>query len=439
MQIRSIERSFVRAMTTGLSEIVEKRLRAQSRILESQHFWQKNRLAVLLISLVRYVQLCVELIGARFRPVRQIDGVLFYENDQRSVDTRRRYLQWRNPGTQFVDLSYADKIASIPDRCFVWRVMPRLLFAILLSICYPPSQLTSALVRIVRVCLLTFSRACSSTSQTIYLFRIYRIETPFVAAFLQERGITVHLVASSSPLSFHNRILVGDSLKVCHPYQLDEFAHYRTLGACEHCDLWAPETFHELEPHYQDRLIEENPGIIGVYTQGFRLRDELGTLHPDFAVSAVRREDELLDVVTEYAENHPHVRFIVFPHPLERRHYKASGQYQFVRLADLSNVEIDFSTESNSTKQFNRVGLGLTVLSSIGFERIYLGFRTIFYVSDLEINWDIQSAYHQIFFTDRGTLLAAMDETRVMTHREFMIHYFGRVFYQNLRSGVWKA
>lgn len=431
MRIGAIEQAFIRAITTDFSDIIERRLRSQSKILESQHFLHRNRFAVLLVGLVRYVQLVIELLRARLRPVQQSNGVLFYEYTKASLDMRRRYLEWQTPDTQFIGLSSADTITALPDWRFVWRLMFRLLTTILLSIRYPATQLTSALVRIVRACLLIFSRASASTSRTIYLFRIYRIETPFVAAFLRERGITINLVASSSPLSFHNRILIGNSLKICHPYQIDEFEHYRALGACEHCELWAPETFYELQPYYQHRPIEENPGVIGVYTQGFRLRDELGTLHPDFAVGAVRREDELLDIVTEYATNHPHVQFVVFPHPLERRHFKASGQYHFPQLAELPNVKIDFSTESNSTKQFDRVGLGLTVLSSIGFERISLGFRTLFYVADLEVNWEIQSTYHKIFFTTRDTLLTALDENRTLTHCEFMARYFGSMFDQH--------
>ncbi|HEC35429.1 MAG TPA: hypothetical protein ENI39_02720 [Anaerolineae bacterium] len=286
-----------------------------------------------------------------------------------------------------------------------------------------------------RTSLLTFSRTYASTNKTIYLFRIYRIETPFVAAFLKERGLHVHVVTSSSPLSFYHRVLIGDSLKVCHPYQVDEFQHYRRLGACESCELWSPETFCQLEARYKGLVIDEHFDIIGVYTQGHLLRDQLGTLNKDFAVGAIRRETELLEMVATYANNHPDVHFIVFPHPMERRHYKRTGEHQFGGLVRLPNVKVDFSGAADSTLQFDRVGLGLTTLSSIGFERIYLGFRTIFYVSDLEyINWDIQSPYHKIFFTKQNALLSAVDTVRKMSHREFMHHYFGRLFYPDLWS-----
>jgi hypothetical protein len=417
-------------MTKTYRGVVERRLEAQSTIQESQKLTQRNRFAVLLISLLRYVKLTLELLGARVRHAPQTDAILFYEDNPEALANRVRFFEWNRPNIPFEGVSYEDKLCAIPNARDVWRVMLWLLGIVLISVLYKPSQLTPHIVRVVRVSLLTLSRVHASTSKTIYLFRIYRIETPFVSAFLKERGIQVHLVASSSPLSAHNRILIGDSLKVCQPYQVDEFQYYRQLGACESCELWSPETFYQLEARYKGLAIDEHFDTVGIYTQGLLLRDRLGTLNKDFATGAVRRETELLEMVAAFAKNHPDVRFIIFPHPMERRHYKKMGEHQFDRLVGASNIEIDFSNTADSTLQFDRVGLGVTLLSSIGFERIYLGFRTIFFASDLEyINWDIESAYHRIFYSESDTFLSAIDTVRSMSHVEFMNRYFGRLFY----------
>lgn len=429
MSITSLEHRFVQSIIRTYRDEVENWLEEKPNLLESQKFTQRNRFAVLFISMLRYLKLTIELLVAHFGAVPQSDEIIFYEKDPKSMEKRARFLEWNKPEMQFSGVSYHDAIRSIPDTRFVWRIMPLLLGIILASVLYRPSRLTPHLVRVVRTCLLTFDRAYASKAKTIYLFRVYRIETPFVSAFLKERGIEVHLVASSSPLSFYHRVLIGDSLKVCHPYQVDEFQHYGQLGTCQSCELWSPETFYRLEAHYKGRSLDEHFDTVGVYTQGALLRDRLGTLNKEFASKAIERETELLEMVSAYAKDHPRVQFIVFPHPMERRHYSETGEHQFEGIVRLPNVTVDFSSAKDSTLQFDRVGLGLTTLSSIGFERIYIGLRTIFYVSDLEyINWDVRSPYHQIFFTEQKSFLSAIDVIRKITHRQFMNRYFGSVF-----------
>ena len=424
-----IERWFIGFMTKRYRAVVDRRLKDQSKIQESKKLVRRNRFAALFINLVRYFKLVLELLGAGIRPERHTDAVLFYEDNPKSMPSRVQFLEWNLPHTRFEGLTYQDQLQAIPSARFIWRLVFSLLVTILISVFFRPSPLTPDLVRVVRVSLLVYSRARASTKKTVYLFHIYRIETPFVSAFLKERGVRVHLVSSSAPLSAHNRILIGDSLKVCHPYQVDEFEHYRRLGECESCELWSPETFYELEPRYRGRVSDEHYDIVGVYTQGFFLREMLGRLHQEFAEGAVRREAKLLEMVTSYARFHPDVRFVIFPHPLERRHFAQTGEYHFSQTLELSNVQLDISSAHSSTLQFDTVGLGVTLLSSIGFERIYLGFRTIFYAADLEyINWAIDSPYHNIFYTEQDSFVKAIDFARNTSHRQFMDHVFERQF-----------
>jgi len=429
MQSNWIERWFIRVMTHTYPDLVERRLEASSKILESQKITQKNRWVILVISLLRYINLIIEFLIAHFRPAPQTEALLFWEIYPQEIVGRLKFLKWNKPNAEFESVSYADKLCFVPNILPVWRIMFRLLITILVSALYKPSQLTPHLVRIVRTTLLTFGRAYASTNKTIYLFEIYRIETPFVAAFLMEHGIRVHLIASSAPLSFDNRILIGDSLEVCDPYQVDEFAYYRSMGTCKSCELWSPETFYRLEARYKGLTIDNHFDTIGVYTSGILLRDQLGSLNKEFAAKAIEREIELSNMVAAYARDHPEINVIIFPHPMERRHYHKTGEYPFSKHFKVSNIEVDLSGVGDSTLQFDRVGLGLTNFSSIGFERIHLGFRTIFYVADLEyINWEIESPYHQIFFTERAAFLSAIDQVRQMPHHDFMNHYFGHFF-----------
>lgn len=420
------ERRFIRAIAPAYSDKITSWLEAQPRILESQKFTQTNRFAVFLISAVRAIKLAVEVLKAHSGKALDTDAAIFYEKDPASIEKRIAFLEDNEPDTAFAGVSYNNSVRTVPDASFTFRVLPLLLGTIFASAFRAPSRLTPHLVRIVRTCLLALDRVEASTANQLYLFRISRVETPFVAAFLKEHGIGVHLVASSTPLSFYQRVLIGDSLKACHPYQLDEFQYYRQLGICNSCELWSPETFHRIKEYYAGRSLEEHFETIGVYTQGAQLRDRLGTYAKGFAAKAIRRETELLQMVAFYARAYRDVSFVVFPHPMERRHYARTGDHQFDRLARFPNISVDLQDAADSTLQFDRVGLGITTLSSIGFERISLGLRTIFYVSELEyINWDIESPYHRLFFAEREVFLSALDAIRRLTHGQFIRRFFG--------------
>lgn len=178
---------------------------------------------------------------------------------------------------------------------------------------------------------------------------------------------------STTPLTTENHYLIGDSLKLCHPYQADEFRAYRHLGVCENAEMWSPEELELLSRCYGGKQVSDYPMKIGLYTQGFWLRLQKGASGPVVGGEFARQEEDLATYLVTYLTQHHDVQLFVFPHPIERRHYQQTGEYQFKTLAEHPQVTFDVSDTSSMTS-FDQIGLGITISSTVGFDRLYNGF-----------------------------------------------------------------
>jgi hypothetical protein len=71
------------------------------------------------------------------------------------------------------------------------------------------------------------------------------------------------------------------------------------------------------------------------------------------------------------------------------------------------------------------VGLGLTTVSTIGFDRVYTGYRTLFYTGNSpQIDTSVPSRFNALFFQDRELFAAAVETERLRTHAESMAAHF---------------
>ncbi len=437
MNLTKLERRFIRVISENYAGRIERCLSLRPVINQSRTITRRSRLATLLVNLARYGQLSIELVKAAWHKPEDISGVIFFDRDSKSQVKRIAYLKHIIGDVEFIGISRERKLRPLPDWFSAARTMIHLLLIILLATFDRQSRLTSSFVWITRYCFSTLGFvSMSKTEKTIYLFRISSIESPFIAGYLKEHGIRVSLIASMTPLSFYNRVLVGDSLKMATAYQCDEADYYQPLEEPATYEFWAPETIHLMVEHYDGMVINEHHNTVGVYTQGFWLRNKLGLLHPDVAQDYVKRETELLSVMLEWVKRAANTRLVIFPHPLERRHLHKTGEHQFIEALKGNQVEVDLSDSNISFLLFDRVGLGVTTLSSIGFERIHMGFRTVFFTFPVGSaarfpNLSIQSRYNDVFISNRSDFLKAVDRVRKMKHREYMNNFFGRESFLN--------
>jgi hypothetical protein len=299
------------------------------------------------------------------------------------------------------------------------------------------SELSKEYVRIVRMCLLVHGYLLTASERVVFLCHPHRWDTTFQAAYFRENGYYVNLVATPyTPLAVHNKYLIADSIKLGDPYQVGEFEVYHELGSCHHYELWPVARSYALVEHYKSRSILDTEHILGLYTQGFWLRVQIGKAGETIGQRLAKQEMELIQNLVEYLERFPDLKLIVFPHPKERRHFQEKGQHQFEQLASNPRVTIDFEG-SSSIYDFDRVGLGITTVSSSGFERIYLGFRTVFYIPYTSfMDPAVQSPYNALFCGNKDELFDKIDRIRPMPNDDFMEHFFGKPLWSKVSPAI---
>lgn len=375
-----------------------------------------------------YLFFLVELLLVLFKsaPPKTPELVAFDTNYQNTTD-RLDYFRYNLPGQPIRLINFYSRLCAVPEKAKAIKKVLRLASFLLLSF-FQPSELSREYVRTVRACLLVYGYVCASQETAVYLFHLHRHESPFIAAYLQQRHIHINLVAWDPPLAAHNKYLIGDTLKLCNPYQLDEVKVFQKVSNYRQVDLWPLEKIHRLMAFYKEQPMTHHTNQLGLYTQGFWLRTKTGKAGQENGRLWQEQEQQLVNVLLHYLETHPEVHLTVFPHPMERKRFHQTGEYIFATLQNHPQITVDFSGD-NSMYQFHQIGLGISLMSSSGFERLYLGFRSLFYVPTISfIDPNVHSAYAPLFVRTDSELVEKIEQIRVMTHSAFMQHFFGKQF-----------
>ncbi len=427
MKLTSLDQQFINWMVPAdrHRQITQNKLEYETDVvLQSPGHW----LVIYGRNWGMYLYFLVELLLALFKPAlpKTPELVAFDTNYQNTAD-RLDYFRYNLPDQPIKLINFYSRLPAIAEkREAITKTLHLGLF--LLRALFQPSELSREYVRTVRACLLVYGYVYASQETAVYLFHLHRHESPFIAAYLQQRNIHVNLVAWDPPLAAHNKYLIGDTLKLCNPYQLDEVLVFKEVSNYRQTDLWPLEKIHRLMAFYKEQPIPHYTNRLGLYTQGFWLRTKIGKAGQESGRLWQEQEQQLIDVIVRYLKTHPELHLTIFPHPLERKRFQEKRDNAFLFLQNHPQITIDFSG-TNSMYQFHQIGVGISLMSSSGFERLYLGFRSLFYVPAISfIDPQVKSAYDPLFVRTESDLVEKLDKIRFMTHATFMQHYFGGPF-----------
>lgn len=207
----------------------------------------------------------------------------------------------------------------------------------------------------------------------LHFFNIYENDANLLAYVLMKCGIEVNKISSEVPLQFWNRAVVADSLSLCFRYQQDEYEFFNKTMHVRKIQHWVPENSFELKKYYVKKNIATKENTIGFYSSAMWLREELGRI--DLKNNAYLNEQNLFKFLLDFVNRNFAYKLIIFPHPLEKAHLERTKAYygqlsQHIELADL-NVP--------NPQQFHKADVGVTLLSTLSYERIFWGFKTLIY------------------------------------------------------------
>lgn len=431
MRLTAADRGLVRALSGEHAEKVEQVLANRSDVLVAMGGGVERR--SLARDMVDWSKLSLRVGWSLLRRTSDTGhDAIAVERTPAALPGRLAFIRRFRPEENVVGVT-ADTPMAWPGWAVAARVLGASLVAVLRADRRSPSELTSRTLMVATACILACGYARRTRLARAYLFRPYRLESPLVAAALMRLSVDVRVAVGTTPIAAHVGSMVGSSAILSTAYQIDEFRALKPLGPAGMSELWGPTELAEMEEAYKGRVFPEHHGVIGVYTQGFDVRMKLGTISRASGEPHLKLEQRFLAAVEHYARNHPEVRLRLFPHPMERRHYRDTGEHSFGALLELGNVASGFEAGVDSIRTFDTVGLGLTTVSTVGFDRVHLGLRTIFYVGDSDfLDPRISSPFQKLFFRGDNEFVRAIERLRRETHGEFMARTFGAEY-----DGVW--
>lgn len=217
----------------------------------------------------------------------------------------------------------------------------------------------------------------------MYFYCPYELDANAIYLLMKKRGIYVNKIPSPNLLSIHNQEILTDALTLTSPCQSDELPGFRNTAMYSEIIKWLPEQFASYADVYRNARTKPAPFSIGFYSHGSWMRKKQGVKSVD--VGDISAELELITVFGNILRRNPQLNCTVFLHPKEKKaeHFEATQDYYDEAFGKGNYVFAE--TGKPGVTLFDTVDIGVGALSTILFERLFLGCKTIFYPKGIAV------------------------------------------------------
>jgi len=202
-------------------------------------------------------------------------------------------------------------------------------------------------------------------------FTPFEKDANLLSLLLMEQGMDVMKIPSPGPLSAHHTHLIATTVVCSSAYHLEEIAHFTnwTYSRILH---WPPEQYHTYAHLYKnDNQSAKNS--IAFYSHGEWVRRAEG--HPDPGLGILENETFILTELSAFLASNKHITLVIYPHPKERKRNDLLAHYAKL----LSNCSFHiFEGENPTAWNFLEEDIAIMAYSTLLFERLALGFKTLF-------------------------------------------------------------
>jgi hypothetical protein len=209
----------------------------------------------------------------------------------------------------------------------------------------------------------------------LYDFLPYELESNWISLLCRKLGIETIKIPSSGPLATHNSILIADKIALSSPYHQEELKIFSNSIRYKSLLKWGPERAQTYIQRYRKNKPESSGKVIGFYSHASWLR--LAQDHADVGLNIPEAEEKLLNDLFRFVNENKEFELRIFLHPREKEndmieatkvHYNSKlgeGKYQFNDFA------------KHTTVCFEDAGIAMAAFSTILFERLFAGYKTL--------------------------------------------------------------
>jgi hypothetical protein len=254
---------------------------------------------------------------------------------------------------------------------------------------------------------LTLEFAKRNRISMLYDFLPYEVDSNFIYLVFRQNNIDVFKIPSSGPLATHHKILLSDFIAVSTPYHLEEMRKFRSTIRIGQFALWPPEKAHMYFHKYKSNRTWEETNTIGFYSHGEWIRK--AEKQSDYGGRIGDAEEAILRMLGNLVRKNPLLKLRIFPHPRELKSDKRADMHAHYTKC-IGHETFEVFTETGGTSQhFAKAEIAIAAFSTILYERLYSGYKTLIgnmFISEFPMN---QSALNSICFKTEGELEAMLN------------------------------
>lgn len=259
--------------------------------------------------------------------------------------------------------------------------------------------------------------------RAIYMFSIYEKDSNLLAFLLMKKGITVNKITSEVPVSFANKIILTDNLFLCFNYQMEEVKMLSETLFYKKIATWMPEMQLNYLDLYDKKKIRLPANVIGFYSGACWLRKKLDHTILE-TIGSYDAEEKVLKDLLEYVQKKSNLRLMIFLHPIEKRNKSnlddAMKYYSAIINEDLKSKVEFHPSDSPGVFAFDKINIGVSLFSTIMFERLSLGFKCILNPVDKPDFPIANSPFRNICAYSKSELFEKLDKNINLSMEEYL-------------------
>ena len=223
----------------------------------------------------------------------------------------------------------------------------------------------------------------NTRAKEVYFFSPYEKDTCFITHYLKnKRGLKIILFPSPNPISnFYERVICS-TFAFSVAYQKAEYHKLKNQWEVEECITVPPAGFHEI---IKTKGKETPKNTIGFLSSGNWLRKLKN--RSDAGKGYLEAENNLIVFLKAFLDVHNNIQLVIYLHPIEKANNEVltqSKQYFVQHFGE----QIFFADPSKPSKlQPELVDVALSPYSSAMFERLYAGYKVMFFQKGMKENY----------------------------------------------------
>tara|TARA_B100001287_G_scaffold144355_1_gene121381 strand:+ start:11554 stop:12855 length:1302 start_codon:yes stop_codon:yes gene_type:complete len=305
---------------------------------------------------------------------------IIFDSSIESKEVRLKYLKYY---TKIEDFNFVSCQELLYFKSYSFKIFYTLIsipFVLFFFVASHFSSYKSSLALFVEYPLILFNffrLFKNGISPQVYYFSIYQRESNFFANYMQKKGLNVIKIPSEVPIGYWNANILCDELIICNYYQYKELIHFQDSVKFNKTTFWGPENSFSYRDLYSSK-VEVTKNSIGYYSTGSWVRKKMG--HIDQGIDFELHEKKLLIYLKEFLENNKQISLFIFLHPKEKSKDFYSYVVDFYKRSLGSEINFEIVDRTvNASHSFNMVDLGIAFSSTIMHERLFCGFKSIFF------------------------------------------------------------